>query len=440
MLGMALTFLVGVQLARSLGPAAYGRYGATMAVVSLLLVPAQMAAPILATREISVFATRSAFGDIKGVLAWFTLTVLASSALISGFGLAGGRIVFGADTDWARLRFWGLLVVPALALANLSVAFLRGLQHVTLSQTYEAIVRPALFAALLFVAIRFSGPFTAGRAMTMQALALALSVCLSAVHIWRLLPPETRRARIPEPDRRWIASAAPMTATEVIRTFESQYAMLLFGALAVKDVGLFRVALSTAGFVAIPYSIVALVVAPFLARLHANDDRRRLQLATSGAALAMFVSTAAATAAVLLAGQRPLIFAFGADYAGSWVPLALISCAYTITGFFGPTAILLNMCGQERAVTRAYALGALVGVTLTGACYPWLGIDAAGVAMIVAELAKGTLMRKAAINRVSVDASAAPLVRAAGEFVLRSIAEMQVAHPMAKAAPPRSDR
>jgi hypothetical protein len=36
--------------------------------VSLLLVPAQMALPVLAGHDISVFASQSAHGEVKGVL------------------------------------------------------------------------------------------------------------------------------------------------------------------------------------------------------------------------------------------------------------------------------------------------------------------------------------------------------------------------------------
>ena len=61
-LGTAMSFFVGVQLARSLGPTGYGKYGTIMAVVSLLLVPAQLALPVLATRDISVFTSQSAPG------------------------------------------------------------------------------------------------------------------------------------------------------------------------------------------------------------------------------------------------------------------------------------------------------------------------------------------------------------------------------------------
>jgi O-antigen/teichoic acid export membrane protein len=419
-LGTAMSFFVGVQLARSLGPTGYGKYGTIMAVVSLLLVPAQWALPLLAVRDISVFTSQNARGEVKGVLVWFPLYILASSALVNALGVAGYWLWFGAQTpDWARLYIWGLVTVPVLALGNLGVGVLRGFQRVILSQSYDALIRPALFAVLLFIGIKFVGGFDAERAMEIQALAAAVSLGLCAINIWFVASPETRRAAPVRRDRASLMSAAPMTATTIIRAFDAQYAMILFGALApVDDVGLFRVALSTVGFVGIPITLITLTVMPFLAHLQAGDDRRRLQSATNGAALAMFGGTLATTLAVIVAGEWALTLAFGKDYAGSWAPLALMACAHTIAGFYGSATMLLLMGGQERAVARVYAAGLIIGAALTVALYPGFGINSAGLAMIISELVKRTLMRKTALERISIDPSAIPILRSVWDFAL----------------------
>ena len=422
-LGMAMTFFVGVQLARTLGPGGYGRYGTTMAVVTLFLVPAQLALPVLATREISVFKSQGTPSEVKGVLVWFPLYILGSSALIAALGVAGYWLWFGAQTsDWAPLYIWGLATVPILALGNLGVGVLRGLESVTLAQCYDALIRPALFAVLLFIGIRFVGQFDAERAMEIQAFATAASLGLCAINIWFVVSPETRRAAPVRRDRAWLMSAVPMTAATLIRAIEWQYAMLLYGALAsAEDVGLFRVALSTVGFVGIPSTLITLTVMPFLAHLHADKDQRRLRLATSGATLAMFGSTLAMTVAVIVAGGWALTLAFGTAYAGSWAPLALMACALTISGFYGSATMLLLMSGQERALTRAYAAAVIIGAVLTATLYPWCGINSAGLAMITSELIKGTLMRRTALERVSVDPSAIPILLAVRDFALSSL-------------------
>ena len=74
--------------------------------------------------------------------------------------------------------------------------------------------------------------------------------------------------------------------------------------------------------------------------------------------------------------------------------------------------MLLLMGGQERAVARVYAAGVIIGAVLTVVLYRWFGISSAGLAMIISEFVKGTLMRKTALERVSIDPSAIPILRA----------------------------
>ena len=61
-IGIGVTFLVGVQLSRYLGPAGYGVYGTVMAIAALLIVPAQLGLTQLATREIAVTISNGAYG------------------------------------------------------------------------------------------------------------------------------------------------------------------------------------------------------------------------------------------------------------------------------------------------------------------------------------------------------------------------------------------
>ena len=200
-----------------------------------------------------------------------------------------------------------------------------------------------------------------------RSLAAALSLGLCAINIWFVVSPVTRGATPVRRERAWLKSAMPMSSSEFIRVLDGQYAMILFGALAsVEDVGLFRVALSIAGFLGLSSTLVNLAVMPFLAHLYAGNDLRRLQLATNGAALAIFGTTFVMTLALIMAGEWPVTLAFGKAYAGSWVPLALIACAYTVNGFYGSAPILLNMSGQERAVARAFAFGLIVGSDADG--------------------------------------------------------------------------
>ena len=90
--GIGVTFLVGVQLSRYLGPAGYGVYGTVMAIAALLIVPAQLGLTQLVTREIAVTISNGAFGESLGAARSFFVAVTIASFVMVLIGLAGYAI------------------------------------------------------------------------------------------------------------------------------------------------------------------------------------------------------------------------------------------------------------------------------------------------------------------------------------------------------------
>lgn len=66
--GMGFGFLVGIQLARGLGPSGYGIYGLVMAFISILAVPVEFGIPSLLTREVAANLARSRWGKFEACL------------------------------------------------------------------------------------------------------------------------------------------------------------------------------------------------------------------------------------------------------------------------------------------------------------------------------------------------------------------------------------
>ena len=409
--GMALIFLVGVQLARYLGPAGYGIYGTVMAVVSILLVPAQLGLPQLIARDIPVAIVERDFAKVKGALIWFTVAVLIASIAMVAVGIAGSFFTIGQSFGGAY--YWGLALVPLIALSNLGAGALRGFHHVVGAQYYEALVRPATLACLLLLVSSYSGGLSTAAALALQALATLVALAMCIWHVLRICMNcgVSNVAAATQPSG-WIKSAVPMAGTEMIRVLEAQYPVLLIGLLAsIVDVGHFRVALSAAGFFGLPASLINVVVMSYVATMHAQGDRARLQLLATGSAVVMLASTLALTAAIYLFGAELIALFFGEAFRSAWPVLVSLAIAYTVNAFFGSATAILNMTGQERVVVIAYVSGLVVGIALTLALLSPLGIVGAGVAAIASELVKGTIMWFAAVRRLGIDTAATSIIR-----------------------------
>ena len=423
LLGTFVAFIIGLELARNMGPTEYGSYGTVVAVVTMLAVLATLGMDKLATRDVSVAVATSAFDDAKGTLVWFTASVTGASIILAVVG-ALIWVVWKAEPNESLMRayYWGLASVPLLALKNLGVGLLRGYHKIVSAQTLDALVQPSIFAALLFVVSVVWGVDASG-ALAMRTAAALIAVAFCCWSIWRETSPQIRRAKPVAHWREWASSAAPMSGTEFIRTLDSQYALLIFGVLApLHDVGVFRVALAVAVFIALPMGLVNWAVMPHAAQLYSSGDRKRLQAMASGAALVTFGTTLAATIALLLIGKPAITLVFGSAYRDSWLPLVVLALAYTVNGFFGSSTVILNMTGCERAVTRAYLVGLPVGVGLTVALYSLYGTTAGALALVASELVKGAMMWRVARDRLALDISVVTALREGAQslFPLRA--------------------
>lgn len=401
-LGMGFTFLVGIQLARYLGPESYGLYGMIMAAVALLAVFAQLGLPQLVTREVSTAVVTADLQALKAILVWFGLLVLATSSILLLISASILMVLPSIEASVRSAAVWGLAAVPLIAILNLSIGAHRGFHLVVRAQVFDALIRPALFALLLFAAASVM-PVGASTAIALQLLATATALVLCIRELVRAVPIGTFGLRLTQFRRSIFRGAAPMLVTELLRVVDGQYAILLFGVLAVlSDVGVFRVALAPVAFVGLPSTLINLVVMSFVVKLRVEGDQRRLQLLAASSALAIFISTTLLTILLYIFGKPLIAILFGQEYESAWLPLILMSFAYTVSGFFGSATTILNMSGQERTVTSVHLFSPVAGCALTLALFHNFGVASAAIAMIIVELLKGVWMAYAAKSQLGL--------------------------------------
>lgn len=415
--GMGLTFVIGVQLARYLGPEQYGVYAAVIAVAALLTVPAQFGLPQLITREVSVGLATGDHARVRGALFWFTATIIAAGCVMMAIGWFGMQLWPWSKMETLTAAYaWGLATIPIAALIALGLGALRGFHRVVSAQVYEALLRPALMAQLMLLVFILSGQMTAAMAIALQVVAGLATLFVIIWHLIRITPKAVRAATPKPAEADWIRSALPMTGTEVMRTIDGQYPVLLIGALAPLDeLGIFRVALGVSALIGFLSTAVNLVIMPHIAQLYAEQKIRQLELIAVASAAIIVAGSAAMTMGLYIFG-RPLIgWAFGDAFAPAWGPLLLIAISYIINGIFGSAAMILNMCGQESKLAQIYFVGPVVGIALTLVLFQWLGVSAMAAGMIASEFAKGIWMTFVARRELGIHASLFSIVTVFGQ-------------------------
>lgn len=379
--GMALTFLVGVQLARGLGVERYGQYGIAMAVVSLAGIPAEFGLPRLVTREVASAQAKDDRPRLFAILRWSDRQCyLMSAAVVAvlALGTLAGFAKISAAVAAAILL--GLPVIPLAALGKLRGAALQGLHHVVLGQIPPMVLRPLLFAVLLFTLFSLNRGASAAEAMALNGITAAAALALGAYWLRSRLPPKPPgEAALRE--KRWLGSSVVLGITAAMSVFQTQLTVLILAFFASdSQVALLRLALSTVVVVAVPVTVTGIVTSPFLASLHSANDHARLQKLATVAVRAQFAGVLLLSLPLLIAAEPIIGLVFGREYVFAADALRILCVGQIFNAAFGVNASLLNMTRHERWLARALGTGLSANIVLAASLSPTLGSIGAALA------------------------------------------------------------
>lgn len=411
--GMGFTFLLGIQLARGLGAKGYGIYGLAMAMVSVLGVPSQFGLPQLLTREVAATGANRDWAGMKGILSWSWHTAAWTSI---GIGLMVFLYVVtlgpSVSSELGRTTLIGVLLVPLIAFVALSGAAIRGLLHIVKGQLPDALLRPMAFSLLLAVQHLFAISLTPVSAMTTGVVSVAVVLLAATIILRRLLPAELAHAQRKGASREWFSAAMPMAMTEGMRVIQAQAGILILGIFAsLATVGQFRVAASAIAIVSMPLTVVHIVAAPMVSRLHAIGDGVRIQKLLGSVAALVVLSTLILSLPFWVCGKALMAFVFGHEFAPSGPVMGVLCFGVVVSGALGVGATLLNMTGLQRRVTRASLISLVVLCSLLIPLGRYWGAQGAAWAVSIAMVIWNWVLRRDAIQLLGFDTSCLGLLR-----------------------------
>ncbi len=406
-----LSLLVVVLLARSLGPEGYGIYVYVFALVSLLAIPAQVGLPTLVVRETAKTQVSEQWGMMRGLWRWSSL-IAGITALV--LALIACTLGWHYKVQFSIIQLttfaYGLLLVPLVALGNLRGAALRGLRRIVIGQLPEAILRPVLLILLILgvLWLRPHWQFTAATAMGLHAVAATLAFVVGATLLWRVRPMQLLSHPTPEyTPKRWLLSALPLAFVASMNLINQYTDTLILGLFySAVEVGIYRVAVSTAALVAFGLQAINMMILPHFARLHAQGDIVKMQhLVTQSARIILLL--ALPVALILTVFGEPLLkWIFGEEYVGSYIPLAILALGQLMNAFMGSVGALLSMTGYERDAARGVAIAAVINVLLNLLLIPPLGMLGAALATASSIVVWNIMLWRAVRYRIGINSLA----------------------------------
>ena len=382
-----LALLLSILLARTLGAQEYGIYAYAFALLSILLVFAQLGLPTFVLREITEARHQAEFARVSSILRSSQMLVVCAAMVVAVLGYAVLALWFD---DLPRQRYqtaqWMLVSLPFVALAGVIAAAMRGMGLATAGLVLELVLRPAIVLALVLVvwfeAVDLLGP------VTVMQLQLVAAVIVSAIGlIWlRLL---AAQAQPGSPARfdvgGWAPSLLPLTLISGATLINSQADLVILGFFVEPaELGIYRVAVQLALLAGFALQVVVSVLAPTVARHRAAGNLAALQ-ALVGRARVM-ITTATIMVALLLAGagDRLVHLLFGAEYIEALLPLLWLVAGQVINAFTGPMGLVMNMCGHERRNSQLLLVSCGVNIALNVLMIPLFGLAGAAAATAIA--------------------------------------------------------
>lgn len=379
----ALSFAVGVVLARLLGASGFGTYALAMTTATLVGLITEFGLPTLAMREAGVARASGEWSLLRGLLRWSDRAIVAVSLVLAvGTWSVLAATSATANSAYLAAMLWGVVLVPLTAASKLRASVLLALDHVASGQFAAMILRPLVFVALCLL-LAWRGPaFTAPLAMMAQVVgAFAALIVVQALYL-RHRPRLLIEARPTYAVRGWMAACLPMGVTEGLRLLQGQLALLLTGWLATAAAaGVYRVADAVLQVPTIVASIVATAATPMFGRLYKQGDRAEIERIAVLAAVIMLGGMIVLGAPLALAAPWLIPALFGPEFAASAPVCLILWIGLTATYALGLPHSIANMTGHQVLSTHSFLI--VVAINFGGGCLlvPRFGAAGAAVAM-----------------------------------------------------------
>lgn len=380
-----LNVLLAVVLARALGAEGFGIYSFVLALVTILAIPAQMGLPNLVVRETAKAQAAGDWALMKGLWRWSSLMALfMSAALIVLGGVAAWIFAAHLPEGGLAVFYWGLVLVPLVALGNLRGAALRGLRHVVQGQLPEFILRPAFLILLVFT-MHFglsARALTASDAMMLHAVASLVAFIIGAWLLLRARPGNMRATRPGEARAAaWFAAAIPLALMEGALIFNDNIGILVFGMVAsTEEVALLKISLQLGGFVTFGFLAINAIAAPYITKLYAEGSHQTLSVLMRRAAQVSTLAAIPVFAVFLCLGKPIISILFGDSFAGAYLSLVILCVGQLANAVTGCVGALLYMTSHEAYVAKSVGIASLLNLVLTLILGFYLGVLGAALA------------------------------------------------------------
>ena len=385
MLGLALSFISAIVLARLMGASSYGNYVLALNWMQMLVLLSLTGMESALVRFVPEYLPKKNYSALKGVLRYSVQHVLISSSLVTtGVGIVLWRLQDRLSAELSATLWLSLLLIPLISLVAVREGGLRAFKQVVRAALPENVFRPLLL--IFFVAILF---FWQGRALTaplvigFTLLAVLVSLVVSSAWLSKTLPTGLKAVRPSFQRLTWIQVALPISFIVGMQFLLRRTDIFMIGAfLGSEEVAFYGAATRFADLGIFGLTAVNAIAAPLISELYSQGKRQALQKLVTQAAWGISLVTFAISLGLFVFGEF-FLGIFGASFKVAYVPLLVLLIAQVISSLTGVVGFLMTMTGHHNQSALFVAAAAILNISLNAYMIPAFGLMGAAVATAI---------------------------------------------------------
>ncbi len=380
-LGLLLSFITSIVLARVLGAEEYGTYSFAIETMMFISIPVTLGLPNLLTREVAKYKKLEKYDHIIGILRWSGFLVFKLSLIITIISVVGIFLFPDLETKYKALLF-AVPIVLLQGLGQVRMGCLRGLKKVVKSEAPDVLLRQLFFVMLISAFFLVTQKeVTYKTAILIFLLSLFLSFVIG--YYW-LFSGFLRKYISVKPHynrREWFKEALPFFMLGGVAIMNSKLSMVIIGLFRpVAEVGFYKIAVFGSTMVAFLLKAVNMTLGPVISEMYVSDQKKKLQHILKITVRLIFAAAAATTAVFVILGKFLIINVYGIEYAPAYMPLVILSAGQLFNAGAGSVAYVLNMTGNQRDTLKGQTVSAVTSIILCLCLIPFFGINGAAAA------------------------------------------------------------
>jgi O-antigen/teichoic acid export membrane protein len=278
LLGIPISLVIAIILARVLGPEDFGRYAFIMALVPLLALSVSGGVSQLLTREVATYIHLQQWSLYNGLLkSSHVFVLLLSTIFVVGFFTVSSWTDLIPQNETKELFSIAIWLVPFLGLAAIRLGFIKGLHKPALAELPQQFLQPIILLVVVG-GTAWLGGLDTFTAIWIQVFAASIVFIVATWIFYKIQPKEAFHKTASYRNAEWGKALLPFSFLAVVTTLNAHIGIIFLGVLSSnEDVAAMRVAERGAQLVVLSLTIVNMVIAPYIVKAYQENNKKVLQ-------------------------------------------------------------------------------------------------------------------------------------------------------------------